>query len=114
MNKVFVLLLSFTSLIPFTGTYAQKDPHEQHIDSLWQAEQYEEALKLNDEMLALKKPKTDYFAIRNKVVCYTGLGDYKKAAENRALLYKAYNKKKLSYTARIVTRQYDKLIITFF
>lgn len=141
MNKIFALLLIFTALIPFSGTYAQKDPHEQHIDSLWQTAQYEEAyqyakqrwqslpsgknqaykdaiidyyrtaemlemyyryqenfkeaLKLNDEMLALKKPKTDYFAICNMVVCYSGLEDYDKAAENRAVLYKAYKKKKL-------------------
>ena len=140
MNKVFVIVLSFTSLIPFTGTYAQKDLHEQHIDSLWKIAQFEEAyqyakqrclslpanksqaykdaiidyyrttemletyyryqenfkeaLKLNDELLALKH-NVDYSAIRNKIVCYSGLGDYEKAAENRALLYKAYKKKKL-------------------
>lgn len=58
-------------------------------------EKFEEALTLNEEMLALMKPKTDYFAIRNKIVCYSGLGNYEKAAENRALLYKAYKKKKL-------------------
>ena len=58
-------------------------------------EKFEEALTLNEEMLALKKPETDYFAIRNKIVCYSGLGNYKKAAENRALLYKAYKKHKL-------------------
>ena len=58
-------------------------------------ENFEEALKLNEEMLALMKPETDYFAIRNKIVCYSGLGNYKKAAENRALLYKAHKKNKL-------------------
>ena len=58
-------------------------------------ENFREALKLDEEMLALMKPKTDYFAIRNKIVCYSGLGNYEKAAENRALLYKAYKKKKL-------------------
>ena len=58
-------------------------------------EKFEEALVLNEEMLALKKPETDYFAIRNKIVCYSGLGNYKKAAENRALLYKAHKKNKL-------------------
>lgn len=58
-------------------------------------EKFEEALKLNEEMLALRKPETDYFAIRNKIVCYSGLGNYEKAAENRALLYKAHKKKKL-------------------
>ena len=58
-------------------------------------EKFEEALKLNDEMMALMKPKTDYFAIRNKIVCYSGLGNYVKAAENRALLYKAHKKKQL-------------------
>ena len=58
-------------------------------------ENFEEALKLNEEMQTLMKPATDYFAIRNKIVCYSGLGDYKKAAENRALLYKAHKKNKL-------------------
>ena len=58
-------------------------------------EKFEEALALNEEMLALRKPETDYFAIRNKIVCYSGLGNYKKAAENRALLYKAHKKNKL-------------------
>lgn len=58
-------------------------------------EKFEEALTLNEEMLALRKAKTDYFAIRNKIVCYSGLGNYEKAAENRALLYKAYKKNKL-------------------
>ena len=58
-------------------------------------ENFREALKLDEEMLTLMKPETDYFAIRNKIVCYTGLGNYKKAAENRALLYKAYKKNKL-------------------
>lgn len=58
-------------------------------------EKFEEALVLNEEMLALKKPGTDYFAIRNKIVCYSGLGNYRKAAENRALLYKAHKKNKL-------------------
>ncbi len=58
-------------------------------------ENFREALKLDEEMLTLMKPETDYFAIRNKIVCYTGLGNYKKAAENRALLYKAYKKKRL-------------------
>ena len=140
MKKVFVLLLSFAALIPFSGTYAQKDPYEQHIDSLWKIAQFEEAyqyakqrwqilppdksltyknattdyyrttemlemyyryqenfkeaLKLNEEMLALKH-NNDYFAISNKIVCYSGMGDFEKAAENRALLYKAYKKKKL-------------------
>ena len=58
-------------------------------------ENFEEALKLNEEMQTLMKPETDYFAIRNKIVCYSGLGNYKKAAENRALLYKAHKKNKL-------------------
>jgi len=58
-------------------------------------EKFEEALKLNEEMIALRKPKTDYFAIRNKIVCYSGLENYEKAAENRTLLYKAHKKKKL-------------------
>lgn len=58
-------------------------------------ENFGEALKLNEEMLTLMKPETDYFAIRNKIVCYSGLGNYKKAAENRALLYKAHKKNKL-------------------
>ncbi len=58
-------------------------------------ENFGEALKLDEEMLTLMKPETDYFAIRNKIVCYSGLGNYKKAAENRALLYKAHKKNKL-------------------
>ena len=58
-------------------------------------ENFEEALKLDEEMQTLMKPETDYFAIRNKIVCYSGLGNYKKAAENRALLYKAHKKNKL-------------------
>ncbi|MBR4787023.1 MAG: hypothetical protein IK013_03990 [Bacteroidales bacterium] len=58
-------------------------------------ENFGEALKLNEELLALVKPETDYFAIRNKVVCYSGLGNYAEAAKNRALLYKAYKKHNL-------------------
>ena len=58
-------------------------------------ENFGEALKLNEEMLALMKPGTDYFAIRNKIVCYSGMGNYAEAAKNRALLYKAYKKNKL-------------------
>lgn len=58
-------------------------------------ENFKEALKLNEEMLALREAETDYFAIRNKIVCYSGLGNYAEAAKNRALLYKAYKKHKL-------------------
>ena len=141
MKKIFILLSITVTLIPTCATYAQSDPYERHIDSLfrsglheeayqyakqrWQSlspdksqlykdatadyygtaymlemiyrhqEKFEEALKLNEEMLALKKAETDYFAICNKIVCYSGLGNYAKAAKSRALLYKAYKKHKL-------------------
>ena len=141
MKKIFILLMITVTLIPVGGVFAQSDPFERHIDSLWRAglyeeaylyskqcwqslspdksqtykdatadyyvttflfemicryqEKFEEALKLNEEMMALRKPQTDYFAIRNKIVCYSGLGNYEKAAENRTLLYKAHKKKKL-------------------
>lgn len=58
-------------------------------------ENFAEALKLNEEMLDLMKPETDYYAIRNKIVCYSGMGQYADAAKNRALLYKAHKKDKL-------------------
>ena len=58
-------------------------------------EKFKEALTLNEEMLALMKPETDYFAIRNKVVCYSGMGNYSEAAKNRATLYKAHKKQQL-------------------
>ena len=140
MKRSFLFLVLIVALLQ-TGWTQHSDPHERHIDSLWQSglfdeayqyakqrwqgisanksqaykdatvdyyktaymlelvyryqENFGEALKLNEEMLTLMKPETDYFAIRNKIVCYSGLGNYKKAAENRALLYKAYKKDKL-------------------
>lgn len=66
---------------------------------------YKKSLIINQEMLEIiqthknmfTKEFSDqtYFIYRNMIVCYTGLGDYKKAQKYRSLLYKAKKKEYL-------------------
>ena len=47
MKKIFILLSITVTLIPTCATYAQSDPYERHIDSLFRSGLHEEAYQFN-------------------------------------------------------------------